>query len=63
MAADERSEAQIRGEMARERQQLVLAVGGLRKGLKAKRRTAVAVAVAVPLAIAGAVVARRLWRG
>jgi hypothetical protein len=63
MAADELTEAQIRGQIARERQQLVLAVGGLRQGLEAKRRTAVAVAVAVPVAIAGAVIARRLWRG
>jgi hypothetical protein len=65
MAADEqRTETQIRGEIAREREQLVLAVDGLREGIRSKRRAAAVVAVAVPVVVATAALVRwRLRRG
>jgi hypothetical protein len=59
----ERTEEQIRTEIAAQREELVVAVAGLREGIAAKQRTAVGVAVAVPLAIASLLVVRRLWRG
>jgi hypothetical protein len=59
----ERTEEQIRTEIAAQREELVVAVAGLRKGIAAKQRTAVGVAVAVPLAIASLLFVRRLWRG
>ena len=63
MPNDERTEEQIRTEIAAQREELVVAVAGLREGIRAKQRTAVGVAVAVPLAIASLLVVRRLWRG
>jgi hypothetical protein len=60
--AEERTEAQIRTEIAGEREQLVAAVAGLREGVKAKRQAAIGIAVAVPVAIGVALVAWRLAR-
>ena len=63
MPNDQRTEEQIRTEIAAQREELVVAVAGLRDGIAAKQRTAVVVAVAVPVAVASLLVARRLWRG
>jgi hypothetical protein len=62
MAADERTEAQIRTEIAAERRQLVVAVAGLREGVKAKKRTAVVAGAVATVAIAAVLVGRRLLR-
>jgi hypothetical protein len=62
MPADGRTEAQIRGDIARERQQLVLAVTGLREGVEAKKRLVAVGGVTAIVAIAAVLVGRRLWR-
>jgi hypothetical protein len=62
VAADPRTEAQIRSEIATEREQLAAAVDGFREGVKAKRRAALAVAAGASVVVVATVVARRLTR-
>jgi hypothetical protein len=60
--SDRRTEGEIRGEIAAEREQLVAALSDLRDGVKAKRRTAGAVGGLAVTALAAAVAARIVRR-
>ena len=66
MPAERRTDEQIRGEIATEREQLVAAIGDLREDVAAKKKIAVAAAAAVGAGVAAAAVVsivRRLTRG
>ena len=65
MTADPRTDEQIRSDIATEREQLVLALGDLRNGVRAKRRLAVAAGtlVATGLAIAASLRIARRFQG
>ena len=65
MPAERRTDAQIRGEIATEREQLVAALGDLREGVAAKKKIAAASAAAVGAGVAAAAIVtivRRLTR-
>jgi hypothetical protein len=59
---EQRTEAEIRREIASEREQLVGALTGLREGIAAKRAAATAAAAASALFVAGVLAARRFAR-
>lgn len=61
MPAEQRSEEQIRSELAAEREQLTAALGDLRAGIDAKRRPAARAAKVAATALA-AIVALKVGR-
>lgn len=65
MAADPRTDQQIRSEISAEREQLVEALADLREGVRAKRNLAAAVAAltSVALATAASIKLVRRFRG
>ena len=65
MAADPRTDQQIRSEISAEREQLVEALADLREGVRAKRNLAAAVAAltSVALATAASIKLIRRFRG
>lgn len=62
MPAERRTDEQIRGEIATEREQLVAAIGDLREGVAAKKKIAAAGAAAVGAGVVTAAVVSALRR-
>jgi hypothetical protein len=54
--AERRTDEQIRGEIATEREQLVAAIGDLREGVAAKKKIAVAAGAAAGAGVAAAAI-------